>query len=211
VYLKEHPSEAATKGIPGPGSYKIASVTGNEGAKFSMRPKTTNHRLISTARDVPGPGAYDFKASVSNQNSGQIGWNSKLRSASVCTFNKGKGDRFGVSKNPSKQVPGPGQYSPKMEMSKTGDYFFSKYTSAGTRTFYHSNRQTIQLPTCAKVTPGPGHYRPPSEFGYYEPRKKFVKTAKGGRRSTAPRNGGMKGSASQPDLKKGEDNEAKEL
>lgn len=64
VFLKEHPGEAATKGIPGPGSYKIGNVTGSEGAKFSMRPKTTNHRLISTARESPGPGAYDFKASV---------------------------------------------------------------------------------------------------------------------------------------------------
>jgi len=36
VYLKEHPSDAAKKGIPGPGSYKIGSIVGTEGLKFSM-------------------------------------------------------------------------------------------------------------------------------------------------------------------------------
>ena len=40
VYLKEHPSDAYKKDIPGPGSYKLSSVVGQEGRKFSMRPRT---------------------------------------------------------------------------------------------------------------------------------------------------------------------------
>ena len=82
-------------------------------------------------------------------------------------------------------------------MSQTGDYFFSKYKGAGTRTFYHSNRKTIALPTCAKVTPGPGHYRAPSEFGIYENKRKFIKSA----RATRNKDDGLKGSNSQPELK----------
>lgn len=40
VYLKEHPSDAAKKSIPGPGSYKIGNIVGTEGLKYSMWPKT---------------------------------------------------------------------------------------------------------------------------------------------------------------------------
>lgn len=132
-------------------------------------------------RDAPGPGAYDFKASVNNTGHN---FNSKHRSSSVSTFNKQKGGRFGIL-NPSKVVPGPGQYSPKTQMTKTGEYFYSKFASAGTRTFYHSDRQTIALPECAKLTPGPGSYRAPSEFGQYEAKRKFVKTARLPRRKSS--------------------------
>ncbi len=115
------------------------------------------------------------------------------------TFNKTQDGRFGTTNNPSKLVPGPGQYSPKTQMTQTGVYFFSKWKNAGTRTFYHANRKTIALPPCAKITPGPGYYKAPSEFGYYESRKKFVKTAKPGRRGSK-----MKESASQPQIKNDE-------
>ncbi len=40
VYLKEHPSEAGKKAIPGPGSYKIPTTLGVNGNKYSMRAKT---------------------------------------------------------------------------------------------------------------------------------------------------------------------------
>ena len=64
VYLKEHPSDAFKKAIPGPGSYKIPTIVGTEGWKFSMRPKTKDPKLKYTCWDAPGPGAYDFKASI---------------------------------------------------------------------------------------------------------------------------------------------------
>ena len=98
-------------------------------------------------------------------------FNSRHGSAPSITFNKSKKGRFGSTENPSKKGPGPGQYSPRMDMSKTGTYFYSKWAGSGTRTFYHSNRQTIKLPTCANLTPGPGSYRIPSEFGQYESRQ----------------------------------------
>jgi hypothetical protein len=41
VYLKEHP--ARDTNIPGPGTYEGKSIIGNEGSKYSLRPRTTNH------------------------------------------------------------------------------------------------------------------------------------------------------------------------
>lgn len=76
-----------------------------------MRPKTKDQTRLFSNRDAPGPGAYDFKATLNGTGRNA---NSKQRSASVCTFNKTKQGRFGTSSNPSKQVPGPGQYSPKL-------------------------------------------------------------------------------------------------
>ena len=122
VYLKEHPSQAGKKSIPGPGSYKVNSIIGNDGRKFSFRPKTRDVNMFLLAKDSPGPGAYDFRASV---NSKAMNFNSKFQSAPSCTFNKTKHGRFSTSQNPSKKSPGPGSYSPKLDMSKTGAYFYS--------------------------------------------------------------------------------------
>jgi hypothetical protein len=40
VYIKEHP--ARDPNIPGPGQYPITPLIGNEAAKYTLRPKTTN-------------------------------------------------------------------------------------------------------------------------------------------------------------------------
>lgn len=171
--MKEHPSDAFKKAIPGPGSYKIPNVVGTEGRKFSMRPKTKDPKLKYTCRDAPGPGAYDFKPSINQMGKN---FNSKFASSQVTSFNKTKGGRFGLL-NPTKVVPGPGQYSPKTSMTKTGEYFFSKFHNTGARTQYHADRHTLELPETAKVNPGPGYYREKTEFGYYESKRKFLNTA----------------------------------
>lgn len=53
------------------------------------------------------------------------------------------------------------------------------------RTFYHFNRDTIPIPGEKKAVPGPGMYRIPSEFGYYESRNapKDIRITKGKRRA----------------------------
>jgi hypothetical protein len=78
--------------------------------------------------------------------------------------------RFITLKNsPAKLNPGPGQYSPSGEFSKEGSYFVSKFSSSMCRTHYHADRSTFK--TSRMSTPGPGTYRLPSDFGYYEARK----------------------------------------
>ena len=92
---------------------------------------------------------------------------------------------------------GPGQYEFNQGMNKTGDYFMSKFGSSGCRTHYHADRNTL---LGFKIeTPGPGNYRLPSDFGYYENKKKFSSTLGSARAS--PTRAGMTASASQPVLK----------
>ena len=71
-------------------------------------------------------------------------------------------------------------------MNKTGDYFLTKLKSSGARTFYHFDRCTfIPSSRLSKLflclwcldTPGPGSYRLPSDFGFYEAKRKFMPSA----------------------------------
>ena len=72
-----------------------------------------------------------------------------------------------------KSVPGPGQYETLLGMNKTGSYFISKFMSSMCRTHYHSERNTMLGKKTNVNSPGPGNYRLPSDFGYYEAKKKF--------------------------------------
>lgn len=65
-------------------------------------------------------------------------------------------------------LPGPGAYTLKPGISKDGNYFLGRYKSSLCRTFYHVNRETMPLSRQQKELLGPGMYRIPSEFGYYE-------------------------------------------
>ena len=70
------------------------------------------------------------------------------------------------------------------------------------RTHYHADRRTL---LGFKVeTPGPGNYRLPSDFGYYEAKKKYGSAMGSANVSPARR---MVQSASQPVLAKGQKEE----
>ena len=67
------------------------------------------------------------------------------------------------------EVPGPGTYAPKVEITPTGFYFNSNFVSSRVRSFGREPRKDMtQQALSAKFAPGPGAYRAPSEFGYYE-------------------------------------------
>ncbi len=65
-------------------------------------------------------------------------------------------------------MPGPAEYNAKFSVSNTGGQFLSKIPTPAGRTFYHFDRDTLKIPTTARNNPGPGYYRLPSDFGYYE-------------------------------------------
>jgi len=68
-------------------------------------------------------------------------------------------------------APGPQHYNPKLDMSADGKYFVSKFHDTGARTFMHAAREGL-ITKSALISPGPGYYRMPSEFGHYEAAKK---------------------------------------
>jgi sarcosine oxidase delta subunit len=52
-------------------------------------------------------------------------------------------DEFGAQGEAKQKPPGPGQYTPKGQLNKTGEYFNSKLASSGCRSHYHFNRTTF--------------------------------------------------------------------
>ena len=66
-------------------------------------------------------------------------------------------------------MPGPGYYEPKGSIEVKGDQFVSQYGSVKVRRFGTAQRPDIGN---NNPTPGPGTYRPPSDFGYLEMRSK---------------------------------------
>ena len=59
-------------------------------------------------------------------------------------------------------------------MNKTGSYFVSKFMNSMCRTHYHADRKTVLVKSSNVNSPGPGNYRLPSDFGYYESKKKYT-------------------------------------
>ncbi|EGR31633.1 hypothetical protein IMG5_105450 [Ichthyophthirius multifiliis] len=126
----------------------------------------------------PGPGTYKVGNGLS-QKSYSIGkktvcpgkyFISKYKSSSSMQFNPLSSKRF--QHNKKDQYPGPGQYPIPQSIANDGKYIVSKYISNGCRFFPRSKR--LPLPQGSLQNPGPGDYRIPSEFGYYET-KRIVK------------------------------------
>lgn len=67
------------------------------------------------------------------------------------------------------EVPGPGQYDPKTDVNANGTYFVDKFKNSQAPVFPRQSRLvTLDISETRKITPGPGAYKAPTEFGYYE-------------------------------------------
>lgn len=123
--------------------------------------------IIDESSKIPGPGSYPMLPSISKDGKYYL---SKFKNSKASAFNPPSSKRFAGGYGNYKVysgtfVPGPGQYSPKVEMNKDGKYFISKLHSSGARTFSTGNRITIDTRK-TKDVPGPGNYEPFSEFGW---------------------------------------------
>lgn len=155
------------KTAPGPGAYDLRSSLSN--IAFTLRPKTVNSEAYSTALKSPGPGTYPNIPSINDK--GKY-FNSKFKSSGASLFNPRTSDRFGPNFSKARQVPGPGHYQPKTDITPDGNYFVSNFKSSNCRSFSHSIRKAETAGQTSHITPGPGTYRLPSEFGYYEAARK---------------------------------------
>lgn len=152
--MKENPP--CDKAIPGPGTYTVTPKIGNEAKKYSIYGRTQNHCNIqypifihlvnlTTQRNNPGPGAYEPKIGISSNGVYLVSGykNSRAPNFSLPTLS-----RFAYGKN--ENVPGPGTYGLKTGISDANSNFLSTFRSPKTRTFYHSDRKTIDIPSYSK-------------------------------------------------------------
>jgi hypothetical protein len=144
----------ADPSIPGPGAYSFTPKFSNEGRKISLTGRGKN----SLNKDeVPGPGAYNSTVSTSP---GRYVV-SNIKNLEVYSFSQ-KGTKF--PKDNKNDCPAPGAYDVDKGFSGFNKVL-STCKSSGSIKFGNTERQ---FNYGIKNTPGPGSYRIPSEFGYYE-------------------------------------------
>ena len=119
---------------------------------------------MTTILANPGPGSYESKPALNSKGDYFI---SKFNNSMASTISPSRSKRFYDPSKASMVSPGPGVYSPSGGFSRDGSYFVSKFKSSMCRTHYHFDRNTL-AGEGKKGTPGPGNYRLPSDFGYYE-------------------------------------------
>jgi Sperm-tail PG-rich repeat len=100
---------------------------------------------LTTIRQNPGPGTYEPKANVDKVGKCFI---STIKNTGAPSFSLPSLPRFQHEKN--ENVPGPGAYSLKIGISDPAHQFMSSFRSPKTRTFYHSDRKTIDIPNDAR-------------------------------------------------------------
>lgn len=144
--------------IPGPGSYNVLPTDfGRDAVKFSMRSKANS---VSQRSQTPGPGSYRPKVDI---NSLGVYYMSNIPNSCA--------PRIAPSMDIARKIPvqtrhpGPGAYHPKDGLSGDGSYFLSNISSSQCRTFGRSSRSVSAR---RLQTPGPGSYRLPSDFGFYD-------------------------------------------
>lgn len=116
-------------------------------------------------RIVPGPGTYVNQEALENRVNGHYRL-SNHRSTKAKVWNPPSSKRFNKSMT---DVPGPGNYQPKNDLSNEGKYVMSKNVSSGQRKFLDGRRLSFTDITARRsFTPGPGSYRSPSDFGQYD-------------------------------------------
>ena len=175
--LQKYPDEI----VPGPGNY--ADETRNIGVnarKWSLQGK--NIYLDDTSRalklNLPGPGTYNDKQAMPATGSYP---SSEYQNSKSSRMNTGR--RF--KNTVSNRNPGPGQYEESGKVS-LGIHTCSSFKSPMIKNIGTTEQRPAWSVHNRFATPGPGTYRPPSDFGYLELNKgkEFNTSTIGGNVST---------------------------
>jgi hypothetical protein len=154
------------KQSPGPGAYdvreKMKSVL-----SYSFRPRNETE-VLTSPKFVPGPGSYPVFVATSPKGKYPI---SNFKGSGATLFSPVRSKRF-YDLKPG--FPGPGTYTPIAATKEDGSYFVSKFRSSLCRTFSKGIRKNASMIKFGPETPGPGSYRIPSDFGYYEAGKSAI-------------------------------------
>ena len=96
--------------------------------------------LFTSARFNPGPGTYDPKNNLDPQGKYFV---AKIKNSGAPSFSLPSLQRFKESKIDTK--PGPASYLLKIGIGDPTSHFSSTFNSPKARTFYHSDRKTIDI------------------------------------------------------------------
>lgn len=96
--------------------------------------------MLTTTRYNPGPGAYDPKVGTNPTGDYFI---ASIHNSKAPTFSLPSLPRFKNEKKDTK--PGPGTYSLHIGIADPTSTFLSTFKTPKTRTFYHSDRKTIDI------------------------------------------------------------------
>lgn len=151
-FIETHPTSDPS--IPGPGSYSFSPKFGREGRIITISGKKSEPKHIDNS---PGPGAYN--QSIEKQK-GEY-FLSTCRSAQSFKISS-TSPRF--LKEILEKTPAPGSYETDKGFLKNSQ-ILSTVKSSGGRLFPRSERKPLLFKS---LSPGPGSYRLPSEFGYYD-------------------------------------------
>jgi len=148
------------KDNPGPGTYKVLSLFGKEGPKFTKYHKkpVTKPKIVTDKGKNLGPGEYDINNKVTLNSDGKYSL-SKFRNTSSVGWNQIKTES---KKEKISADPGPGAYNISGLIDAKGLIFPSKFESALPKTF----GRKLDFPVIKVNNLGPGQYKVFSEFGY---------------------------------------------
>jgi hypothetical protein len=151
-FIESHPK--ADPSIPGPGAYAFSPKFGREGRNITISGKKMESKQLDPS---PGPGTYNQSI---EKRKGEY-FLSTCRSAQSLKISSSS-PRF--LKESGAQSPAPGAYETDKGFLKNSQVL-STVKSSGARLFPRSERKTLLFNS---QSPGPGSYRLPSEFGYYD-------------------------------------------
>ena len=151
-FIESHPKPDPS--VPGPGAYAFSPKFGREGRIITISGKKEESKKLDQS---PGPGAYN--QSIEKKKGEYV--LSTCRSAQSIKISSNS-PRF--LKESGAQSPAPGAYETDKGFLKNSQ-ILSTVKSSGARLFPRSERKPLLFKS---ESPGPGSYRLPSEFGYYD-------------------------------------------
>lgn len=156
---------------PGPGEYKYSNMNIGVGArKFSFLQRTKNIQEpdnIMIKGNVPGPGTYAPVIQINKLGTYCLSTTPNSRAANWSPSRR----RFPDHQRPYRHIPGPGTYNPS-DRDDAHSYVVSNFRNGGNVKFIKPRlnnalrSRTPMIDRC--ITPGPGTYILPSDFGYLE-------------------------------------------
>lgn len=147
---------------PGPGTYTDGSLLiGVNARKTTLKERKFYLCPASNARkhDIPGPGTYDDALALHKEG---IYVSSQCNNSKAARINTGR--RW---KELDDKQPGPGYYEENGQVAK-GDHLCTNFHSVMTKNLATTASRTNWGGNPRFRTPGPGTYRPPSDFGYLD-------------------------------------------